>query len=157
MDRHNQEHCFAEEVYALKEQTLEELYELTRKEVDLRRIQTISGKWLEVFPTPGAVLITIDFPEFTCKCPRTSQPDFATITIKYIPKDWCVELKSWKYYLNSFRDEGHFHEEVVSLIERDARQVLEPTKLTIIGDFNVRGGTHPIIGAGDGLKWNEED
>lgn len=132
-------------------ESLEKLYNLERHEVNLKRVQTVSGRWLEIFPTPGQVLITIEFPEFTCRCPRTSQPDFAHITIKYIPKDWCIELKSWKYYLNSFRDEGHFHEEVVSLIERDVRQAIEPIRLTIIGDFNVRGGTHPTIGAGDEL------
>jgi len=134
---------------------LEELYGIYKKEVGLERRQTISGKWLEVFPSPGKILVTIDFPEFTCKCPRTGYPDFATITLKYIPKGRCVELKSWKYYLNSFRDEGHFHEEVVHLIERDVRGVLDPMRLTIIGDFNVRGGTHPVIGAGDGIDWGE--
>jgi len=136
-------------------ETLEELYNLSKHEVNLERVETISGRWLEKFPTPGQVLVTIDFPEFTCKCPRTSQPDFATMTIKYIPKDWCLELKSWKYYLNSFRDEGHFHEEVVSLIERDVRQAIEPKRLIIIGDFNVRGGTHPTIFSGDSLNWKE--
>jgi len=130
---------------------LEELYGIYKKEVGLERRQTISGKWLEVFPSPGKILVTIDFPEFTCKCPRTGYPDFATITLKYIPKGRCVELKSWKYYLNSFRDEGHFHEEVVHLIERDVRGVLDPMRLTVIGDFNVRGGTHPVVGAGDGF------
>lgn len=135
---------------------LEELYGLYKKEVGLERRQTESGKWLEIFKSPGKILVTIEFPEFTCKCPRTSQPDFANITLKYIPLEWCVELKSWKYYLNSFRDEGHFHEEVVYMIEKDVRGVLEPVRLTIIGDFNIRGGTHPIIGAGDGLEMEEE-
>lgn len=133
--------------------TLEELYDIYRKEVNLQRVKTESGKYLEVFPSPGKVHVSIEFPEFTCRCPRTGHPDFANITITYIPRDWCVELKSWKYYLNSFRDEGHFHEQVVHLIEKDARIVLDPVKLTIIGDFNVRGGTHPIIGAGDGIEW----
>ena len=135
--------------------TLEELYGLYKKEVGLERRQTISGKWLEIFKAPGKIIVTIEFPEFTCLCPRTSHPDFANITLKYIPLEWCVELKSWKYYLNSFRDEGHFHEEVVYMIEKDVRAVLEPVKLTIIGDFNVRGGTHPVIGAGDGLEGEE--
>ena len=134
------------------EKTLEELYNLAKHEVGLKRVQTVSGRWLEIFPTPGQVLVTIDFPEFTCLCPRSSQPDFATITIKYIPKEFCIELKSWKYYLNSFRGEGHFHEEVVSLIERDVRQAISPTRLIIIGDFNVRGGTHPVIFSGDELR-----
>ena len=135
--------------------TLEELYGLYKKEVGLERRQTISGKYLEAFKTPGKILVTIEFPEFTCRCPRTGHPDFANITLKYIPKDWCVELKSLKYYYNSFRDEGRFHEEVIHLMEKDIRQVLEPTKLVVIGDFNVRGGTHPIISAGDGLVIEE--
>ena len=136
-----------------EEKTIEELYKIYKREVDLRRLDTLSGKYLEVFPSPGKILVTIDFPEFTCRCPRTGHPDFANMTIKYIPGPWCVELKSWKYYLNSFRDEGHFHEQVVEMIYQDLRQVLNPIKLTVIGDFNVRGGTHPIIGAGD-LPWN---
>jgi len=136
--------------------TLEELYGLYKKEVGLERRVTESGKWLEVFPSPGKIIVTIEFPEFTCLCPRTGHPDFANITLKYIPGPWCVELKSWKYYLNSFRNEGRFHEEVVKMIEFDAREVLKPSKLTIIGDFNVRGGTHPIIGAGDNIGSEEE-
>jgi 7-cyano-7-deazaguanine reductase len=137
--------------------TLEELYGLYRKEVGLKRVETESGKWLEVFPAPGKIIVTIEFPEFTCLCPRTGHPDFANITIKYIPKEWCVELKSWKYYLNSFRNEGHFHEEVVQMIEKDARGVLDPIKLTIIGDFNVRGGTHPVVAAGNELGILDEE
>jgi len=139
----------------MMDKTLEELYGLYKKEVGLERRETASGKWLEIFPAPGKIIVTIEFPEFTCLCPRTGHPDFANITIKYIPNEWCVELKSWKYYLNSFRNEGHFHEEVVHMIERDARGVLDPRQLTIIGDFNVRGGTHPIIGAGDNIDFGE--
>lgn len=137
----------------MPEQTLEELYNLVKHKVNLDRVQTVSGRWLEVFPTPGEVRIRIDFPEFTCLCPRTSQPDFAVITIKYVPKELCIELKSWKYYLNSFRDEGHFHEEVVSLIERDVRKAIDPKGLSIVGEFNIRGGTHPLIESGDVLEW----
>lgn len=134
---------------------LEELYGLYKKEVGLERRQTVSGKYLEIFKAPGRILVTIEFSEFTCLCPRTSQPDFANITLKYVPGPYCVELKSWKYYLNSFRNEGHFHEEVVHLIEKDVRQVLEPERLIVIGDFNIRGGTHPIVSAGDGLEFEE--
>jgi len=131
------------------EQSLEELYGLQKKEVELERRLTPSGKALEVFPTPGPVLVNIEFPEFTCLCPRTSQPDFANFNIKYIPEKVCVELKSLKFYLNSFRSEGHFHEAVTFQIERDLRSVLEPRKLTVTGEFNVRGGTYPTIFAGD--------
>ena len=139
-----------------EEQTLEELYNLKKQEVGLKRVKTPSGKYLEIFPSPGPILVNIEFPEFTCKCPRSGNPDFAIITLKYIPNNWCVELKSLKYYYNSFRDEGHFHEKVVKLIETDLREVIIPRKLTIIGEFNVRGGTSPTIFAGD-YPVGEED
>jgi len=122
---------------------------MDKREVALESIGTRSGKQLDLFRSPGPCMVEIEFPEFTCLCPKTSQPDFATIILVYIPRDWCVELKSLKYYFNSFRDEGHFHEEVCVLIERDLREVLEPVKLAIIGEFNVRGGTSPTITVGD--------
>lgn len=133
----------------MMEKPLEELYGLTRKDVGLARVRTISGRWLDLFESPGSIIVDIDFPEFTCKCPRTGQPDFAMINIKYIPKKYCVELKSLKYFLNSFRDEGHFHEEVIYLIEKDLRNILDPIKLKVTGEFNVRGGMYPKVEAGD--------
>ncbi len=133
------------------EKTLEELYGIKKAEVDLTRIQTKSGKWLELFVAPSSVLVDLSFPEFTCLCPRTSQPDFATIGIIYIPKGLCVELKSLKYYLNSFRNEGHFHEEVITIIDQDLREALTPVKLGVIGEFNRRGGIEPVVRAGDDL------
>ncbi len=132
-------------------ESLEDLYNLKKHEVNLKRVQTKSGRWLEIFPSPGDVIVDIDFPEFTCKCPKTSQPDFATISLIYIPKDWCVEMKALKYYFNSFRDEGHFHEEVCCLIERDLRDILEPVRLAVIGEFNTRGGMSPTISVGDDI------
>ena len=126
-------------------ESLESLYGLEKKEVALARIQTKSGKWLEVFASPGSVLVDIEFPEFTCNCPRTSQPDFATIRLIYVPDKLCCELKSLKYYLNSFRNEGHFHEEVTWLIAQDFVEALKPLAFHIVGEFNVRGGTSPII------------
>lgn len=138
------------------EQTLEELYGLTKNEVDLKRVLAKSGRYLEVFESPGRVMVSIEFPEFTCRCPRTSQPDFATIMIDYLPDQRCVELKSLKYYLNSFRDEGHFHEEVICLIEKDLRGILIPKRLAVTGKFNVRGGIYPVIFAGDYPVGEEE-
>jgi len=134
-----------------KEESLESLYGLKKKDVELVRVQTKSGKWLELFKSPGNIIVDIDFPEFTCRCPRTGQPDFANINIKYLPGEWCVELKSLKYYLNSFRDEGHFHEAVTYTIEQDLRSILEPVKLRVEGEFNTRGGMQPTITAGDDL------
>jgi 7-cyano-7-deazaguanine reductase len=132
-----------------KIKTLEELYGLKQNPVSLSRVRTISGKYLEVFNSPGAVKIVVDFPEFTCLCPKTSQPDFATVILKYIPDKWCVEFKSLKYYLNSFRNEGHFHEEMTLLMYNDLKTVLGPRKLFLLGEFNVRGGTYPTISAGE--------
>jgi len=131
-------------------ETLELLYKLQKHEVELKRVETVSGRWLDLFKAPEEqVLVQVEFPEFTCRCPKTSQPDFATVTIRYIPGDWCVELKSLKYYLNSFRDEGHFHEAVTALIWRELWNILIPKKLYIVGKFNVRGGTYPTVEVGD--------
>lgn len=134
------------------EKTLEELYGLEKHGVELSRIETKSGKWLEMFKSPGRCIVDIDFPEFTSLCPKTSQPDFATINIKYIPKEWCVELKSLKYYFNSFRDEGHFYEEVAHIIYEDLKEALEPTKMRVSAEFNVRGGTDVIVELGDDIE-----
>lgn len=134
-------------------QKIEDIYGITSNRLPLRQIECLSRfkgedtrRVLEVFETPGSgLLINIDFPEFTCKCPRTGHPDFATVSLKYKPNKLCVELKALKYYLNSFRDEGHFHEEVTSIIARDLVQVLVPSWLQLVGKFNVRGGTYPVI------------
>ena len=76
---------------------------------------------------------TVDFtcPEFTCVCPASGFPDFATIQIKYVPKDWCVELKSLKLYLNQFRDQGIFHEDVSNRILDDLVNLLDPWEMTV--------------------------
>ena len=136
------------EIFTIVE-TLEELYGITKKDVGLERFKTPSGRYLETFKSPGNLLAEITFPEFTCKCPRTDQPDFACITLIYIPDERCVEMKSLKYFLNSFRDEGHFHEEVTALIERDLRNVLKPIRMRIIAEFNTRGGMSPTVEVGD--------
>ena len=89
----------------------------------------------------------MECPEFTCVCPRTGQPDFATIRITYVPAGLCIELKSLKLYLWSFREEGTFHETVVNRILDDLVQACQPKKMTVVGDFNVRGGIHTTISA----------
>ena len=86
-------------------------------------------------------------PEFTCVCPMTGQPDFATFTITYRPGPKIVELKSLKLYLWSFRDEGHFHEAVTNRILDDLVSLLAPRRMTVEGDFNVRGGIHTTVTA----------
>ncbi|MBI2026899.1 MAG: NADPH-dependent 7-cyano-7-deazaguanine reductase QueF [Deltaproteobacteria bacterium] len=91
----------------------------------------------------------IDFscPEFTCLCPRSGFPDFATIKIKYIPKDKCVELKSLKLYINKFRNQKMFHEDVVNIILDDLVGALHPYEIEVVGDFNVRGNIKTVITA----------
>ena len=111
---------------------------------DLRkRVVTSPQKTLETFPNPSPnrdYEIRFDCPEFTCVCPMTGQPDFATIRIAYVPDKLCVELKSLKLYLWSFRDEGAFHEAVTNRIADDIVAAIAPRKLTVTGKFAVRGG-----------------
>ena len=89
--------------------------------------------------------VHFDCPEFTCLCPMTGQPDFATLRISYLPDRLCVELKSLKLYLWSFRDEGHFHEAVTNRILDDLVKLLKPRFLEVVGDFFVRGGIHTVV------------
>jgi 7-cyano-7-deazaguanine reductase len=85
--------------------------------------------------------------EFTCLCPKTGQPDFAEIEIRYIPNKLCVELKSLKLYLWSYRNEGVFHEKVINNILDDLVEVSNPRWMEVIGAFNVRGGIHTTVSA----------
>ncbi|MBP9837948.1 MAG: NADPH-dependent 7-cyano-7-deazaguanine reductase QueF [Proteobacteria bacterium] len=99
-------------------------------------------------PRPGREFeINFSCPEFTCLCPMTGQPDFATIIIKYIPDILCVELKSLKLYLWSFRNEGGFHEAVVNQILDDLVAAVSPKRMEVVGDFMVRGGIHTVVKA----------
>ena len=91
--------------------------------------------------------VEFDCPEFTCVCPASGFPDFATIHIRYVPKDWCVELKSLKLYINQYRNRGIFHEDVVNVILDDLVQLLEPWEMEVVGDFNVRGNIKTVIRA----------
>lgn len=105
---------------------------------------------LEVFDNshPGRdYTIAIDCPEFTCVCPMTGQPDFATIRLIYVPDRQCIELKSLKTYFWSYRDEGAFHEDVVNRILDDIVAACRPRRAEVVGDFNVRGGLHTIVTA----------
>lgn len=99
-------------------------------------------------PEPGRdYVIRFECPEFTCLCPKTGQPDFATVTIEYVPDRRCVELKSLKLYLWSFRDEGHFHEAVTNRILDDLVAVTRPRRMKVVGDFYVRGGIRTVVTA----------
>jgi 7-cyano-7-deazaguanine reductase len=108
---------------------------------------TKPSKRLDSFPNPAKKDYLIEFtcPEFTCVCPKTGQPDFATIRIAYIPRGRCVELKSLKLYLWSFRNVGHFHEAVTNRICDDLARLLTPKYIQVVGDFYVRGGIKTVV------------
>jgi 7-cyano-7-deazaguanine reductase len=109
---------------------------------------TEPSRTLETFPNPNPgrpYQIEMECPEFTCLCPRTGQPDFATIRIAYWPAALCVELKSLKLYLWSYRDEGAFHEAVTNAICDDLVAALAPRHLEVSADFRVRGGIHTVV------------
>jgi 7-cyano-7-deazaguanine reductase len=89
--------------------------------------------------------IDITVPEFTCLCPKTGQPDFAILYIKYIPKNFCLELKSLKLYILSFRSVGAFHESITNQICDDLSKVINPQFLSLKAQFNVRGGIHTSV------------
>jgi 7-cyano-7-deazaguanine reductase len=103
---------------------------------------------LETFPNPELArdyTIRMRIPEFTCLCPRTGQPDFATLHLEYIPDRLCVELKSLKLYVWSFRDTGAFHEAVTNRILSDLVGALAPRFMRLTAEFNVRGGIFTTI------------
>jgi 7-cyano-7-deazaguanine reductase len=105
-------------------------------------------KELEVFPNPTTgrdYLIHMEIPEFTCLCPKTGQPDFATLILDYIPDKECVELKSLKLYIWSYRNEGAFHEAVTNRIVDDLVAVLKPRYLRLAAKFYVRGGIFTTV------------
>lgn len=91
--------------------------------------------------------IVFDCPEFTAICPITSQPDFGNITISYVPDKLCIESKSLKLYLFSYRNHGAFHEEVINSILDDCVAACKPRRMSIVGEFNPRGGISIIVSA----------
>ena len=107
-------------------------------------------KQLDTFPNPKRERdyhITFECPEFTCLCPMTGQPDFATIFINYVPNELCVELKSLKLYLWSYRNEGGFHEDITNRILDDLVAAIAPRRMTVVTDWLVRGGIHTVVEA----------
>ena len=103
---------------------------------------------IETFPNPVPerdYTIEMECPEFTCLCPKTGQPDFAILHISYVPDKLCLELKSLKIYLVSYRNEGGFHEKVTNVILDDLVAACRPRKMKIIGEFNVSGGIHTTV------------
>lgn len=120
----------SEEVKALGDQNVKYEYEYApyRLEVFENRHQDVD------------YMVTLDCPEFTSLCPKTGQPDFAKITIRYIPDRLMVESKSLKLYLFSFRNHGDFHEDVINIIMKDLRVLMDPRYIEVYGDFTPRGG-----------------
>jgi len=96
--------------------------------------------------------ITISIPEFTSVCPRTGLPDFGTVTIRYLPDRWCVELKSLKTYILAYRSLGIFYENAVNRILRDFVKASKPIQAVVTGEFNVRGGMKSVVEASYPLK-----
>src|SRR5215217_5421296 len=105
---------------------------------------------IETFPNPRPgrdYEIAIDCPEFTSVCPKTGLPDFGAIRITYVPADRCIELKALKYYLIDFRNRGIFYEAVTNQILDDLVVACAPKRMTVVGDFSVRGGIKTVVTA----------
>ena len=111
-------------------------------------MSTIPSKDLETFDNPQPerdYTIRIRVPEFTCLCPKTGQPDFATLLFEYVPHKLCVELKSLKLYVWAFREKGAFHEAVTNEMLDDLVQLIDPRFMRLTADFNVRGGIYTTV------------
>jgi 7-cyano-7-deazaguanine reductase len=109
---------------------------------------TRPSKSLETFDNPQPerdYSIRMEIPEFTCLCPKTGQPDFATLRLEYVPDRLCLELKSLKLYIWSFRDRGAFHEAVTNEILNDLVAACQPRFMRIAAEFNVRGGIYTTV------------
>ncbi len=103
---------------------------------------------LEVFPNPNSerdFTIRIDIPEFTCLCPKTGQPDFATLHLEYVPDNHCLELKALKLYMWTFRERGAFHEAITNEIVDHLAAVCQPKFMRLTAKFNVRGGIYTTV------------
>jgi 7-cyano-7-deazaguanine reductase len=110
----------------------------------------MSSSTLETFPNPRPERdyeIAINCPEFTSLCPKTGLPDFGEIRITYVPDAACVELKSLKYYLIGFRNKGIFYESATNQILDDLVDAIHPRRMTVVGDFSVRGGITTLVTA----------
>ena len=107
-----------------------------------------TSKRLQTFANPSPqrdYRICMEIPEFTCLCPMTGQPDFATLSLEYVPDRLCVELKSLKLYVWSYRDRGAFHEAVANRILEDLVRATRPRFMRLTAKFNVRGGIHTSV------------
>jgi 7-cyano-7-deazaguanine reductase len=110
--------------------------------------KAVEGAKLEAWPNPTPerdYSIEISYPEFTCICPRSGYPDFATIRLVYTPDEKIVELRSLKLYLNSFRNQAISHEASTNRIFDDLKKLLNPRKMEVVGDFNARGNVKTVV------------
>lgn len=111
---------------------------------------SMSSATIETFPNPRPERdfeISISFPEFTSVCPKTGLPDFGEIRITYVPDGACIELKALKYYFIEFRNRGIFYEHVTNQILDDLVAAIKPRRMTVVGDFSVRGGIKTVVTA----------
>jgi len=111
-------------------------------------MSTIAAASLELFDNPNPerdYTIRVRMPEFTCLCPKTGQPDFATLLLDYVPDSKCIELKSLKIYIWSYRDQGTFHEAVTNKILDDLSTACAPRYMRVTAQFNVRGGLYTNV------------
>jgi 7-cyano-7-deazaguanine reductase len=118
------------------------------KQDDVAKSTQGPSRELETFANPNPerdYTIRISIPEFTCLCPKTGQPDFATLNLEYVPDKACVELKSLKLYAWSYRDQGAFHEAVTNQILGDLVAATQPRFMRLTADFNVRGGVYTSV------------
>jgi len=112
--------------------------------------EQIAAAEFEPLPNPAPYrdyLIQLEYPEFTCKCPRSGYPDFATIHLDFVPDQHIVELRSFKFYLNKYRDEYIFHEAVTNKILDEFVAAVKPRKAEIVADWNVRGNVKTVVRA----------
>ncbi|MBV9280568.1 MAG: preQ(1) synthase [Chloroflexi bacterium] len=119
-------------------------------ETERRGEAAIAAAELEAVPNPAPhrdYTVELSYPEFTCKCPRSGYPDFATINLSYVPGDWIVELKSFKLYLNRYRDRYIFHEAVTNSILDDFIAAIRPRRAEVVADWNVRGNVKTVVRA----------
>ena len=121
---------------------------VSRRQIPAINMSSQPSTRLETFQNPSRdtdYTIRMTLPEFTCLCPKTGQPDFATFELEYVPDELCVELKALKLYLWSYRDRGAFHEAVTNQITDDLVKACAPRFLRLAGKFNVRGGIYTTV------------
>lgn len=118
-------------------------------------VKAIRENQLERWPNPEPArpyVVSMDVPEFTCLCPRSGFPDFALIKIRYQPREWVVELKSLKLYINGFRDQAVSHEAATNQILRDLVELLEPRWMRVTAEFGVRGNIKTTVRVEHGVR-----